>query len=62
MNPARWAGLGKLLDLWPGDGDGLVYNHEGSAWERSAFEALPQLIGRAYETLRYEAEPRNERA
>ncbi len=28
MNPARWAGLGKLLGLWPGDGDGLVYNDE----------------------------------
>ncbi len=31
MNPARWAGRGKLLGLWPGDGDGLVYNNEGQA-------------------------------
>ncbi len=28
MNPARWAGLGKWLGLWPGDGDGLMYNDE----------------------------------
>ncbi len=28
MNPARWAGLGKLLGHWPGDGDGLVYIDE----------------------------------
>ena len=45
MNPARWAGLGKLLGLWPGDGDGLVYNNKGLA-QRSRYShwAKPSLL------------------
>ncbi len=59
MNPARWAGLGKLLGLWPGDGDGFLYNDEGSAWEHTASEAPPRKAGGACKAHRSQAEPGN---
>ena len=38
-----------------------LHSFPGSAWERTAPEALPPRAGGACKTVRYEAEPRNER-